>query len=90
MNTEEKEHALFSVPWEEPPSPRLGEDFETDIFGIPPLETVDCETLYLFISKTDKACFGNLCMQGKPFRQGSPGERLGLLHLRVKELTTVL
>ena len=35
----------------------LAEDFELDIFGIPQLETVDCETLHLFTSKTDKACF---------------------------------
>ena len=34
----------------------LAEDFESDIFGIPQLETVDCETLHLFTSKTDKAC----------------------------------
>ena len=30
--------------------------FERDIFGIPQLETVDCETLHLFTSKIDKAC----------------------------------
>ena len=29
-------------------------------------------------------------LQGKLFRQGSPGDCLGLLHLRVNELTTVL
>ena len=34
----------------------LVEDFESDIFGIPQVETVDCETLHLFTSKTDKAC----------------------------------
>ena len=34
----------------------LAEDFELDIFGIPQLEAVDCETLHLFTSKTDKAC----------------------------------
>ena len=34
----------------------LAEDFESDIFGFPQLETVDCETLHLFTSKTDKAC----------------------------------
>ena len=54
METEEKEHALFSVPWEE--SSLAAEDFEPDIFGFPQLETVDCETLHLFTSKTDKAC----------------------------------
>ena len=49
--TEEKEDALFSVPWEK------SDIFESDIFGFPQLETVDCETLHLFTSKTDKACF---------------------------------
>ena len=65
------------------------EDFAPDIFGISHLETVDCETLHLFISKTDKACLHNLC-SCKLFCQGSPGDCLVLLHLRVNELKTVL
>ena len=44
VKTEEKERALFSIPWEESP---LQRDFEPDIFGILQLETVDCETLHL-------------------------------------------
>ena len=67
----------------------LAEDFAPDIFGISQLETVDCETLHLFISKTDKACLRNLC-SCKLFCQGSPGDCLVLLHLRVNELKTVL
>ena len=49
-----------------------GEDFEPDIFGIHPLETVDCETLHLFTSKTDKAACttfaGQTVSPGKPRR----------------------
>ena len=32
----------------------LNEDFEPDIFGIPQMETVDCETLHLFIILKDR------------------------------------
>jgi len=35
--------------------------FAPDIFGISQLETVDCETLHLFSSKTDNACLHDLC-----------------------------
>ena len=44
VKTEEKERALFSIPWEESP---FAKDFEPDIFGILQLETVDFETLHL-------------------------------------------
>jgi len=80
VKTEEKENALFSVPWEESP---LAEDFETDIFSILRLETVDCEILHLFTSKTDKACLRASPLQGKLLRPGRRGDCLGLLHLRV-------
>ena len=53
VKTKEKEHALFSVPWEE--SSLAAEDFEPDIFGILRW-TVDYETLHLFTSETHKAC----------------------------------
>ena len=56
--TKEKEHALFSVLWEEPPLLRT---LSRTLFGIPQLETVDCETLHLFTSKTDKAWLRDLC-----------------------------
>ena len=55
--TKEKEHALFSVLWEEPPLLRT---LSRTLFGIPQLETVDCETLHLFTSKTDKAWLRDL------------------------------
>ena len=74
-------HSLRGVP--------LAKDFEPDIFGILQLETVDCETLHLFTPK-DRQGMLTRPLQGKLFRQGSPGDCLGLLHLRVNELTTVL
>ena len=73
-------HSLGEVP--------LAEDFEPDIFGFPQREKVDCETLHLFTSKTRHACARPL--QGKLLRLGSPGDCLGLPHLWINELTTVL
>ena len=66
------------------PPPPPGEDFEPQIFGIPQLETFG-ETL-----PKDRQGMLARPLQGKLFRQGSPGDCLGLLHLRVNELTTVL
>ena len=57
----------------------LAKDFEPDIFGIGPTGNS-----WLWNSTFARP------LQGKLFRQGSPGDCLGLLHLRVNELTTVL
>lgn len=65
----------------------LTEDFEPDMFGIPQLETVNCSVkpyVYLPQRQTRRP------LQGKQlFCQRSPGDCLGLLHLRVNEITTV-
>ena len=53
----------------------LAEDFEPDIFVFPNWKTVDCETLHLLTSKTDRACLRDLCRTNMS----------GLLHLRVNK-----
>jgi len=58
---------------------------ENDL-GISQLETFSETLQYL----KDRQGMLMLPLQGKLFRQGSPGDYLGLLHLRVKELPTVL
>ena len=59
----------------------LAEDFEPDIFGIPRLETVDCETLHMFTSKTDKGCLRDLCRANCFAREAHWGDCLGILHM---------
>ena len=87
METEEKEHALFSVPWEE--SSLAAEDFEPDIFGLPNWKQLIVKPyICLPQRQTRYACARP--SQGKLLRSGRSGDCLGLLHLRVNELTTVL
>ena len=62
----------------------LAEDFEPDIFGIPRLETVDCETLHMFTSKTDKGCLRDLCRANCFAREAHWGDCLGILHMRAE------
>ena len=59
VKTEEKECALFSIPWEESPLQRT----LSRTYLAPKLETVDCETPHLFTSKTDKAGLRDLCRE---------------------------
>ena len=59
--TKEKEHALFSVLWEKPPLLRTLSRTLFFNWYSPTGERVDCETLHLFTSKTDKAWLRDLC-----------------------------
>ena len=86
--TKEKEHALFSVLWEEPPL----------------LRTLSRTLFFNWYSPTGNSWLWNPSfvylkdrqgmitrpLQGKLFCQGNPGDCLELLHLRVHELKTVL
>ena len=83
---EKKSMPYFPFSGRNLPPPPPGEDFEPHIFGIPQLETFSETLQYL----KDRQGMLALPLQGKLFRQGSPGDCLGLLHLRVNELTTVL
>ena len=83
MKTEKKEACLIFRSLRGAP---LAESIGTNSLQ---LEKVDCETLHLFTSKTDEVLLVRP-LKDKLFCQGSPGDCLGLLHLRVNELTTVL
>ena len=86
--TKEKEHALFSVLWEEPPL----------------LRTLSRTLFFNWYSPTGNSWLWNPSfvylkdrqgmiarpLQGKLFCQGNPDDCLELLHLRVHELKTVL
>ena len=72
VKTEEKKHALFFVSWEEPPLLRT---LTRTYLVFPNWKTVDCETLHLLTSKTDRACLRDHCR----------ANWFGLLHLRVNK-----
>ena len=72
VKTEEKKHALFFVSWEEPPLLRT---LTRTYLVFPNWKTVDCETVHLLKSKTDRACLRDLCRANLS----------GLLDLRVKK-----
>ena len=81
-----KRGCLISVLWEEPPLLRT---LRRTYLVFPNWKLVFFFFFFFFISKTDKACLQNLC-RGNRFCQGSPGDCLVFLHLRVNELKTVL
>ena len=70
VKTVEKRHALFFVSWEEPPLLRT---LSQTYLVFPNWKTIDCETLHLLTSKTDRACLRDLCKANLS----------GPLHLRV-------
>ena len=84
LKTEEKEHALFLVPWEE----HSWWGLWAGHIWYSPTGNIQWNATSVYLK--DRQGMLALPLQGKLFRQGSPGDRLWLLHLRLKELTTVL
>ena len=83
VKTVGKKHALFSVPWEEPPLLRVL------VLTVSNGKQLIVKT-YIFFCLNDRQGMLARPLQGKLFCQRSPGDYLGLLHLRVNKLTTVL
>ena len=79
VKTEEKEHALFCVLWEESP---LAEDFEPDIFGILRLELI--VKPYICLPQRHTKHAGARPLQGKRLRPGRLGDCLELLRVNLQ------